>query len=72
MMLAEPFAETLEPRCERGLVGRWSMAIALVAWVGHGFDTRDSSGEIAAPAAPQGRADHTERVKSSQETGPAR
>ena len=46
MNVAEPFAETLEPRGERSLVGRWLFAIHLsfACVVGHAFDTRDRSG----------------------------
>src|SRR5882672_185306 len=58
MVLAEPFAESPQPRGERGLVGWWVIAISPVACVvGHAFDTRDFSGEIAAvppPPRPRG------------------
>ena len=48
MDVAEPFAETLEPRGERSLVGRRLFAITFSARVvGHAFDTRDGSGKIA-------------------------
>jgi hypothetical protein len=42
-VVAEPFAETLEPRGKRSLVGWLKLAIVfvvLVARVGHAFDTR--------------------------------
>src|SRR6266508_128045 len=54
--MAEPFAETLGPRGERCLVGRWLSAITFFARVvGHAFDTRDRSGRIAAvPPPPKG------------------
>ena len=68
MKVAEPFAETLEPRGERSLVGRRLLAVTLLARVvGHAFDTRDRSGEIATVPPPQGRADHTDWVQTSQE-----
>ena len=42
MSAAEPFAETLEPRRERSLVGGNSFAISFFACiVGHALDTRD-------------------------------
>jgi hypothetical protein len=54
-VLAEPFAETLEPRGERSLVGWLKLAIVFVVFVacvvGHAFDTRKQNGEIAAVAA---------------------
>ena len=68
MDVAEPFAETLEPRGERSLVGRELFAITFFACVvGHAFDTRDRSGKIATIPPPQGRADHTHWVWASQE-----
>lgn len=43
-MLTEPFAETLEPRGESGLVSGRVAVITLVARaVSHAFDTRTSS-----------------------------
>ncbi len=69
MDLAEPFAETLEPRGERSLVSRWLFAITFSARVvGHAFDTRDRSGKIATVPPPQGRAEHTDWVYTSQES----
>ena len=69
MDVAEPFAETLEPRGERSLVGWWLFAITSFARVvGHAFDTRDGSGKIATLPPPQGRADHTDWVHTSQES----
>jgi len=73
MNLAEPFAETLEPRRERSLVGWWLFAITFLACVGwhasgHAFDTRDGKGKIATVPPPQGRADHTDWVIASQES----
>ena len=69
MSVAEPFAETLEPRGERSLVGRWLFAIIFFACVvGHAFDTRDGSGKITKVPPPQGRADHTDWVYASQES----
>jgi hypothetical protein len=48
MLMAEPFAETLQPRGERGLVGWGYVLISLFARVvGHAFDTRSGFGEIA-------------------------
>jgi hypothetical protein len=44
-------------------------AIAFFACVvGHAFDTRDGSGKIAILPPPQGRADHTDWVHTSQES----
>jgi hypothetical protein len=69
MNVAEPFAETLEPRGERRLVSRWLFAIIILACVvGHAFDTRDGSGKITNVPPPQGRADHTDWVYTSQES----
>ena len=66
MDTAEPFAETLKPRGERSLVGRWFSTITVFARVaGHAFDTRD--GFRGSSAAPQGRAEHTHWVWVSQE-----
>ena len=66
MDMAEPFAETLEPRGERSLIGRWFSAFTVLACVaGHAFDTRD--GFRGAPP-PLGRAEHTQWVGSSQES----
>ena len=68
MKVAEPFAKTLEPRGERILIGRRLLAVTLFARVvGHAFDTRDRSGEIATVPPPQGRAYHTDWVQTSQE-----
>src|SRR5215831_12814746 len=65
MDVAEPFAETLESRGERSLVGWWVFAISFFARVvGHAFDTRN----IATVPPPQGRADHTDWVYPSQES----
>jgi hypothetical protein len=36
--------------------------------VGHAFDTRDGSGKITNVPPPQGRADHTDWVYTSQES----
>ena len=51
-MIAEPFAETLEPRGEREprrLAEACDRLVAFVARVvGHAFDTRTHYGEIAA------------------------
>ena len=67
MDVAEPFAETLQPCGERRLVKRRLFAIASFACVvGHAFDTRDGPGKIA--ILPQGRADHTDWVQTSQES----
>jgi hypothetical protein len=67
--MAEPFAEMLEPRGERGLVGRWLSAITSFARVvGHAFDTRDRSAGSRQFRRPPRRADHTEWVWVSQET----
>ena len=56
-MIAEPFAETLEPRGERSLVVWLKLAIVLVAFVacvvGHAFDTRKQIREIAAVCRPE-------------------
>ena len=56
-MIAEPFAETLEPRGERSLVGWLKLAIVFVAFVervvGHAFDTRKQYEEIAAVRRPE-------------------
>ena len=51
MDMAEPFAETLEPRRQRSLVGRWFSAFTVLACVaGHAFDTRDGfRGSSTAP-----------------------
>ena len=69
MNAAEPFAEALEPCGERRLVSWWLFAIILLACVvGHAFDTRDGSGKIAILPPPQGRADHTDWVHTSQES----
>jgi hypothetical protein len=69
MDLAEPFAETLEPRGERSLVSWWVFTITFSARVvGHAFDTRDRPGKIATVPPPQGRADHTYWVGASQES----
>ncbi len=63
MDVAEPFAETLKPRGERSLVGRWLFVITSFACVVvHAFDTRDGSGKIATLTAAQGRAGHTDWV----------
>ena len=54
MDVAEPFAETLKPRGERSLVGRWLFVITSFACVvGHAFDTRDGSGKIATLPPPK-------------------
>lgn len=69
MDVAEPFAETLEPHGQRRLVGGRLLAITFFACVvGHAFDTRDGSGKIAILPPPQGRADHTDWVHTSQES----
>ena len=61
--MTQPFTETLEPRGEGGLVGGRFCAISFFACVvGHAFDTRDGSSEIAAVPPPPGRADHTDWV----------
>jgi hypothetical protein len=56
--MAKPFAETLQPRGEIGLIGWWLYAITFFACVvGHAFDTRDKSRQIAAvppPPRPRG------------------
>ena len=51
MDMAEPFAETLEPRRERSLIRRWFSTITVFARVaGHDLDTRDGfRGSSAAP-----------------------
>ncbi len=51
MDMAEPFAETLEPRRERSLVRWWFSAVTVFARVaGHHLDTRDGfRGSSAAP-----------------------
>ena len=51
MDMAEPFAETLEPRRERSLVRWWFSAVTVFARVaGHALDTRDGfRGSSAAP-----------------------
>jgi hypothetical protein len=68
----KPLAKTPEPLGQRGLVGWRKLAIVSVVFaarvVGHAFDTRKQYGEIAAVRRPQGRADHTGRVWSSQGT----
>ena len=70
MDVTEPFAETLEPRGERGLVGGQLFAITFFARVvGHAFDTRDRFRQIAAVPPPQGRADHTDWVYASRRIG---
>jgi len=54
MDVAEPFAETLKPRGERSLVGRWLFVITSFACVvGHAFDTRDGSGKNATLPPPK-------------------
>jgi hypothetical protein len=69
MQAAEPFAEALEPRGEGSLVSRRLFAITSFARVvGHALDTRDRSGKIATIPPPQGRAEHTDWVRPSQET----
>ena len=70
MDVAEPFAETLEPGGERRLVSWWLLATIFffACVVGHAFDTRDGTGEIAILPPPQGRADHTDWVHTSQES----
>ena len=73
MDVAEPFAETLQPCGERRLVKRGLFAIASFACVvGHAFDTRDGPGKIAILPPPQGRADHTDWVDTSQESASLR
>lgn len=68
--LAQPFIETFEPRGERRLVSRWLFVItSLARVVGHAFDIRDREGKIATVPPPQGRADHTDWVYTSQEQG---
>ncbi len=68
MNVAEPFAETLEPRGERSLVTWRLFSIIFACVVGHAFDTRDGSNKITTVPPPQGRADHTDWVWASQES----
>src|SRR5262249_34048180 len=69
MDVAEPFAETLAPRIERGLVGWCVSAISSFARVaGHASDPRN----IATVPPPQGRADHTDWVYPSKESASSR
>ena len=72
--MAEPFAETLEPRGERSLVGRWLSAITSFARVvGHAFDTRDrfrqDRGSSAAPKAARTILIGSGRVEESRPVG---
>jgi hypothetical protein len=58
MDVAEPFAETLQPRRERSLVGWWlfTIPVSFARVAGHAFDTREGSGEIVTvSAAPRPR-----------------
>ncbi len=55
MNVAEPFAETLQPRGERSLIGRKFSAITVSACVaGHAIDTRDGSRGCTAAPRPGG------------------
>ena len=52
--MAEPFAETLEPRGEGGLVGWWFYTTAFFARVvGHAFDPRQFRRDRGSSATPK-------------------
>ncbi len=65
MDMAEPFAETPEPRGQRSLFGGWFSAVTVFARVaGHNLDTRD--GFRGSSAAPRPRGTYALRLGESR------
>jgi hypothetical protein len=56
MNMAEPFAETLEPRRKRSLIGWWLLVVTFFARVvGHAFDAARFQAKARSSAAPRPR-----------------